>query len=200
MNKRASIAFVMVCVVLLVLLIALLLFVNTVFTKTKESIPEQRCALSVQREAGVNLAGKAAGAASTAHDFSSNIECQTIPVDLTKNDDAAIAAIPYIDKCWKTFGSGAKDLFSRAGDKNAFCAICYALALKPGTSIDLKNALAQRQIPAEYDVPVALAGGTLAVVFSDTLSESGAVQKVLVRPMSELGACANAEFPPQRLT
>ncbi len=197
-------AFVMAAIILLLLTLGLLFFINTVFQKTKEAVPEQTCQVSVEREAQINMIAKQAGAGHTPKDFASNVECQTIPIDLKGSDAQWVTGMTgvFMEKCWKMFSQGRLELFSR--EQGTFCHICYALTPAPGTTLALEDALKNKRWSVRYDVPQQLASEKYGIIFLYKRAENGDVtQQVVVRALDPtqpqaLEVCAGAEFPRQR--
>jgi hypothetical protein len=208
MNKHAvSMTFIMVAIILLLLTLALLFFINTVFQKTKAFVPEEKCRLSVEREATLNQVLKHQGAGHTAADFASNLECQQIHINVTGKDEKQLVALTagLMERCWKTFGSGRLELFSRG--EGTFCHVCYAVAYEAGTSFDLASALQKRKdfVQGKYDLLPKIEGETHGIIFRYQLGAQGIEQKIAVRPLDPaqpqaLELCKGAYFPPQRLT
>lgn len=203
MNKKAiTMAFIIAAIIILLLTISLFLFISTVFQKTKEMTFEKKCEVSVNREALLNLALKQEGAGHTVKDFASNVDCQTIPIEVPeKNEGKVIGMIrTFMDKCWKIFGQ-ERELFSR-GD-GTFCHICYSLTLESGIAVELEEALKLRPPKAKYDVPAQTSGDLQAIVFYAKKTGDDIDQKILVRALDPaqpqaLADCADAEFPRQR--
>ncbi len=206
MNKKAvSMAFIMAAVIILLLAVGLLFFIKTVFLKTGQATIEEKCRISVEREAMLNmlLGAEKAGAGHTANDFATNVECQEIPVDLKGKDEKTIAGMAGVlmEKCWNTFGKGKLELFSRGS--GTFCSTCYVLDIDPKQTIDLEDSLASRQgwvLEGRYDVPQPLVGGKQGIVFFYQRDSAGTVaSKIYVRPLGALDMCRDAVFPRRRL-
>jgi hypothetical protein len=205
MNKKAvSMAFVMAAIIILLMTFALLYFLSVTFEKANKTTIEEKCQVSVQREATLNMITKQTGAGHTVDDFAGNVECQEIPLDL-KNKNAqetAATTVSLMEKCWNLFGSGKKELFSSGS--GLFCHKCYVLTIDPSLAISLEDVIKARResaIQGNYDVPKPLSGENQAVVFVYARDSSGIVsQKVYVRALGAMDMCKNAVFPAQRLT
>jgi hypothetical protein len=203
MNKKAdSMAVIVMLVLLLILIISFLFFSRTIFQRTESKIPEEKCRLSVQREAFVNIAGAQAGGGHTVEDFASNIDCFSLPAKSNSPGSAGAFTAELMEECWKMFGSGSLRLFSRGA--GIFCHICYDVEYARGTSIDLSSLLENRRLGSlkgHYDVP-AVSDVPHEVIFRYARGLAGNVeQKVFVRsttPESLKEVCANAVFPRQR--
>lgn len=203
-NKAVSMAFVVVAIIILLLTFALLIFIGTVFQKTRQATIEERCRVSVEREALLNsmLDAEKAGAGYTVKDFAGNVECQTIPIDLRGKDEKSIATTSRVlmEKCWKTFGKGGLNLFSRG--EGTFCHICYSLTIDPNARVDIDGFLKAQQewlLKDKYDAQSPLAAETGIVFFSNRDSAGAVTSKIYVRPLNALDMCRDAEFPRQRL-
>ncbi len=203
MNKKAvSMAFVVVAIIILLLTFTLLIFIGTVFQKTGQATIEEKCRVSVEREALINSIAAKTGAGHTLKDFATNVECQTIPLDMRGKDEKAIASSirMLIEKCWKTFGKGGLALFSRG--EGIFCHVCYSLTIDPKTTVDIDTFLKSQQewlLKDKYDAQSPLAVETGIVFFNNRDSAGAVTSKIYVRPLNALDVCKDAEFPRQRL-
>ncbi len=193
MNKKAvSTAFIVATILILLFTFVLLIFIGTFFQKTEQAAVEEKCRISVEREAMINSLLEPEGAGNTLNDFAGNVECQTVPVDLRGKEEKTIAATAktLMEKCWNTFGKGGLKLFSRG--EGTFCHICYSLTIDPNIRVDLGS--------TQYDVQSPLAGENHGIVFFYNRDTKGAItSKIYVRPLNALDMCKDAEFPRQRL-
>lgn len=194
-------AFVMMSVLIIIVAFGVLLLVKTAFDRENEAVPAEQCRISVLREAVVNSAAKGANGAYTSRDFASNINCVQIPVSIVGKESSKLAAMTtdYVDQCWKTFGSGKYALFSKQGDPNTFCHVCYTVTYDDGARVDTRAALA-RKPTITTDIPESF-GGQQAIVYVNTLSSVGNAQKIAIRPLDRIQeVCTNAAFAAQRVT
>ena len=205
MNRKAvTMAFTTVAILLLLLTLALFYFLSVTFEKTKVATIEEKCQVSVQREATLNMVTKQEGAGHTLNDFATNVECQEIPVDLTSKKESEVAGMTaaLMEKCWKMFGSGKKELFSRG--EGTFCNKCYVLDTDAKQAVNLEDALALKKdwvLYGSYDVPKQLSGSKQGIVFYYNRDLAGiATAKVYVRALDAMNMCQDAEWPAVRVT
>jgi hypothetical protein len=203
MKKNAvtvSIGFIVVTMLLVLSALLLLFFLQTVFQKTgAELVPEERCRVSVEREARLHAIAKQPGGGYTADDFASNIECRRIPIELHGNDAESLAGktAALMNKCWSIFGQG-KELFSEG--KSDFCHQCFIITYDAGTSFAFAGTAARlsaASLKGRHDVPETIVGGVYGIIFK--ASPSGVAQ-LLVRPLTPEGLkpCENAAFVRER--
>jgi hypothetical protein len=201
MNKKAvTMAFVVVLMVILLICIALLFFLNTVFQKEKEITLEEKCSVSVQQQAQLDAITRQTGAGNTVDDFVTNIKCVPVPIDMTQSnaENAAGMTALLMEKCWKTFGGATTRLFSWSG---LFCNVCYAVTSDPNVPIEISKVVSAKKswsLAGYYDVPQAVSGKFNIVLYFNKAGPQFD-KKIYVRPVNDMGICQNAQFPRARL-
>lgn len=203
MSKKAiSTTFVVVSILFLLLAFGMFFFIKTVFEKTQGMVPEKKCETTVAREATLNFALKLEGEGHTARSFASTVECQQIAIPMPGKDEALAGLTGiFMGKCWKIFGQGDLELFSK--DEGTFCHICYILTYDQGTTFELESALQKKSLGSlqgKYDAPATVSAEKYAIVFRYRKDSAGIEQKLFVLPLDSVStACHGAEFPRQRL-
>lgn len=199
MNKaRTVLKYTAWLILILILIIAFLLYFKEFFDKTKETIPERQCAITIEQEAQLNVI---TGSSYSAKDFASNIDCKWIPVKI-KGRNQAVQTINYMKKCWEMLGKGSLNFFS----SGKFCHICYIITYEPEVDFNLKNNLEiMRSKPlSNYDIPDFIKGREYGIIFYYNKENSIVDAKIVVRPFDSadpeaFDICKDAEFPAQRV-